>query len=146
MITLEEFKALSDNLIDPPVYHKHYDTLFYVMVEIDEDFLGGSFKTNDGRFWGYIEIIDCRKSPHLQNVDRIKPDDTILSKCNHFPNQNWGMDVPTIEYPFKVIINGNDDCSYSKFFDTEEKAMSFLNNLDEPLSMEFIQTEMAFTN
>ena len=65
-----------------------------------------------------------------------------------YPTPNGPVvDMPTVERPIRLHLAGNDDCSYSAFFETVDQAEGMLTNIITfPLWDSLFEFGFVFTN
>jgi hypothetical protein len=63
---------------------------------------------------------------------------------------NWYKETTTVEFPVRLYMCGNDDCSYSKYFKTFKEAQDLLASFDTKAVLNFYRdirdNGFVFTN
>ena len=142
---------------------KDHDSVFSAMIEFypdDAPMWAGPFR---GKY-AFLSVDDCRGCVGLDTLEeirakeeaslrkRIRAEKLSPSKRTRIGLKNyryyWHLDTATVEKPFRVYMCGNDDVSYSKFFETLEEAQAFADHFVacQPLTSADVQTTMSFTN
>ena len=88
-----------------------------------------------------VETLRENLHPDLLNLYDL----SLEEKFRHFVAHDLNG-IPTMEKPWKLFLYGTDDCSYTKVFETHQKALDFLFRLRDTASWDLVHSEMSFTN
>jgi len=101
--------------------------------------------TKDGKECSRSELTHAELETFLRNAtpeELAYREQKIKKENKHI----WWKETPTKEFPVKIYMFGNDDCSYSKMCKNENEAIKIVNEIIKHPKMEYIHKNFVFTN
>jgi len=103
-------------------------------------------KTIDGKECSRSELTHIELETFLRNAtpEEIAYRETEIQRENK--EMEWGKEMPTKEFPVKIYLFGNDDCSYTKTCKSDKEALKILQIIVDNPNSKYIHDNFIFSN